>query len=49
MSQKTIILTVILFTLIVLGMFTFARIRSTELQTSLPVLKFDNFLRTILV
>lgn len=32
MSQKTIILTVILFALIVLGMFTFARLRSLELQ-----------------
>lgn len=45
MSQKTIILTVILFSLIVLGMFTYARIRSTELQTSLP----EDLLRSVLV
>lgn len=49
MSQKTIILTVILFTLIVLGMFTFARIRSTELQSFVPDIKGNNFFRTILV
>ncbi|MBP6924552.1 MAG: hypothetical protein KBC62_04825 [Candidatus Pacebacteria bacterium] len=49
MSQKTIILTVILFTLIVLGMFTFARIRSAELHTSLPDGKLNNSLRTVLV
>jgi hypothetical protein len=30
MSQKTIILTVILFALIVIGMFTFAKLRSNE-------------------
>lgn len=30
MSQKTIILTVILFALIVIGMFTFAKLRSSE-------------------
>lgn len=44
MSQKTIILTVILFALIVLGMFTFARIRSTELEAV-----GDLKLRTVLV
>lgn len=32
MSQKTIILTVILFALIVAGMFMYARIRHTELS-----------------
>ncbi len=32
MSQKTIILTVILFALIVVGMFTFAKLRSQELS-----------------
>ena len=31
MSQKTIILSVILFALIVIGMFTFAKLRSNEL------------------
>ncbi len=31
MSQKTIILTVVLFALIVIGMFTFAKLRSNEL------------------
>jgi Tfp pilus assembly protein PilX len=35
MNQKTIILTVILFALIVVGMFTFAKLRSSELQTSM--------------
>jgi Tfp pilus assembly protein PilX len=32
MSQKTIVLTVILFALIVIGMFVFATLRSAELQ-----------------
>lgn len=32
MSQKTIVLTVILFTLIVIGMFVFATLRNAELQ-----------------
>ena len=39
MSQKTILLTVILFALIVVGMFMYARMRSTELsvqQAQLP-------------
>ena len=31
MSQKTIILTIILFALIVIGMFTYARIRHSEI------------------
>ncbi len=46
MSQKTVILTVILFALIVIGMFTFAKIRSNELGGV-----FDSFLllRTPLV
>ncbi|MEN9920933.1 MAG: hypothetical protein RL538_826 [Candidatus Parcubacteria bacterium] len=35
MSQKTIILTVILFALIVIGMFTYAKIRSYELNSAL--------------
>jgi Tfp pilus assembly protein PilX len=35
MNQKTIILTVILFALIVLGMFTYARLRSAELSTGI--------------
>lgn len=35
MSQKTVILTVILFALIVIGMFTYARIRSYELNSAL--------------
>ena len=34
MSQKTVILTVILFALIVLGMFTYARLRSYELNSA---------------
>lgn len=32
MSQKTIVLTVILFALIVIGMFVFATLRNAELQ-----------------
>lgn len=32
MSQKTIVLTVILFALIVIGMFMYARLRSSELD-----------------
>ena len=32
MSQKTIVLTVILFALIVVGMFLYARLRSAELE-----------------
>ena len=32
MSQKTIVLTVILFALIVTGMFVFATLRNAELQ-----------------
>lgn len=32
MSQKTIVLTVILFALIVVGMFLYARLRSAELD-----------------
>ena len=32
MSQKTIILTVLLFALIVVGMFTYARLRHHELK-----------------
>lgn len=36
MSQKTIVLTVILFALIVIGMFVFATLRNAELQTLLP-------------
>lgn len=35
MSQKTIVLTVILFALIVIGMFMFATIRNAELQALL--------------
>lgn len=35
MSQKTIILTFILFALIVVGMFTYAKLRSAESQTGL--------------
>lgn len=33
MSQKTIILTVLLFALIVVGMFTYARLRHHEIKT----------------
>lgn len=32
MSQKTVILTVILFALIVIGMFTYAHLRSLEVS-----------------
>ena len=35
MSQKTIVLTVILFALIVIGMFVFATLRNAELQALL--------------
>lgn len=33
MSQKTIVLTAVLFGLIVAGMFMYAKLRSNELQT----------------
>lgn len=33
MSQKTIILTVVLFAIIVIGMFVYAHMRSAELDT----------------
>jgi Tfp pilus assembly protein PilX len=38
MSQKTIVLTVILFALIVVGMFVFATLRNAELQALLESL-----------
>jgi Tfp pilus assembly protein PilX len=47
MSQKTIILTVILFALIVLGMFTFARLRSAELQATFLEFKVTIFDRVL--
>ncbi|MEY2664970.1 MAG: hypothetical protein RLZZ480_75 [Candidatus Parcubacteria bacterium] len=34
MSQKTIILTVVLFALIVVGMFMYAKLRSSETKSS---------------
>lgn len=34
MSQKTIILTIILFALIVIGMFAYARIRHSEISST---------------
>ena len=34
MSQKTIILTVILFALIVIGMFAYARLRHSEITST---------------
>jgi Tfp pilus assembly protein PilX len=37
MNQKTVILTIILFTLIVLGMFVYARMRSNEMNAPLGV------------
>lgn len=49
MSQKTIILTVILFALIVLGMFTYARIRSFELQEDRAELPLQSVQKTVLV
>ena len=42
MSQKTIVLTVILFALIVVGMFLYARLRHTELSTALGGFGFYN-------
>ena len=42
MSQKTIVLTVILFALIVVGMFVFATLRNAELQALLQ--DFRNYL-----
>ena len=42
MSQKTIVLTVILFALIVTGMFVFATLRNAELQAALKLL--NNYL-----
>ena len=42
MSQKTIVLTVILFALIVTGMFVFATLRNAELQALIE--NFDNYL-----
>jgi hypothetical protein len=33
MSQKTIVLTAVLFGLIVVGMFVYAKLRSSELQS----------------
>lgn len=47
MSQKTIILTVILFALIVLGMFTYARLRSAELQSAFQELREGLFERVL--
>jgi len=43
MSQKTIILTVILFALIVLGMFTYARLRSYELNNEVMSRMISSF------
>jgi hypothetical protein len=37
MNQKTVVLTVILFALIVIGMFIFARLRHAELSEALSV------------
>lgn len=37
MNQKTIILTIILFGLIVVGMFIFARIRHSEISQLAPL------------
>lgn len=48
MSQKTIILTVILFALIVFGMFIFARLRSVELDEQ-SLLNISRMLKTALV
>lgn len=48
MSQKTIILTVILFALIVFGMFTFARLRSIELDEQ-SFFNLGRLLKTALV
>ncbi len=42
MSQKTIVLTVILFALIVIGMFVFATLRNAELQAHFP--SFANYI-----
>ncbi len=42
MRQKTIVLTVILFALIVIGMFVFATLRNAELQTLME--SFDTYL-----
>jgi hypothetical protein len=41
MSQKTIILTVILFALIVIGMFTFAKLRSQEIDSAAQSTSFN--------
>jgi len=49
MSQKTIVLTVILFALIVVGMFMYAKLRKTEMAPSTqafidqPLAIFDQF------
>jgi hypothetical protein len=40
MSQKTIILFIILFGLIVVGMFMFATLRKAELSDTHPIAKY---------